>query len=92
MGLTVPSAFMRCYCSAVDLVAQSKTKSGATWEAVAADMWAAGFNRSAQACQERHWWIHHKDIAVATNEQAASMLEKAVRVLGWECLCLQSHW
>lgn len=41
-------------------------------------MWAAGFKRNAQACQERHWWIHHKDIAVATNDQAVSVLEKAV--------------
>jgi len=72
-------------CSAVDLVAQqsqSKSKSGGgSWESISADMWAAGYQRNAQACQERHWWIHHKDIAVATNDQAASMLEKAVRSL-----------
>ena len=40
-------------------------------------MWAVGFQRNALACQERHWWIHHKDIAVATTDQATSLLEKA---------------
>ena len=56
-------------------------------------MWAAGFQRDAQACQERHWWIHHKDIAVATNDQAMSMLEKAVRVCARakKCSCFHCH-
>ena len=55
-----------------------------SWEAVSADMWAAGFERSPTACQERHWWIHHKDFAEPV-PGAASPEDGAERVLR-QCL------